>query len=380
MEKQKEEQSKSRFSWLSAAGAFLIAALAVVAAALGNIDKITNYLFPKHPPKLEVRFAGEATAETTLQIFPRWSDFGYSGFSEALPLPLVIRNIGVLPAENVRVNLVFGPSLSITNNSGEVVAPVHVSALLDVTGYEQVRSLEIDRISASQSYDWLDQNLELEFRLRERVGVPMLENDVPVIKPLWIDFTNSKMGELGKFPIEFTVTADGVPDETGVLIVEIDSDVLSTVQSIEAEKTVSFDLGDGKSAPVLDETETSFSRSIKFFAGTADEFGTALRSGEAPLTVDLVEYELTEFVSDSDQWFEFFDEYGLRYVFVDRDKDLTLDEFYSDLGAADVDGDSDWHLMTPSSRTPYIPLNRILNFSEDAGIFTQSGDILFGNK
>lgn len=374
-EDEKGMTSAGRFTRLLAIGSFLLVALATLTGAMGNIEKVSAYLFPKSPPSLEIKFASDASAETVLRIVPTWEDFGYGGFSKSIKLPLVVRNSGEVTAENIKINLVFGPSLSISNNSGEEADPVHVSELLDVTGYEEVRTVAVARLANSKSYEWLDQNLELRFRLRERVGVPMLKKNVPLIQPLWIDFTSSKLGEIGRFPIEYTVSSDGIDDSTGILVVEIDTSVLASVQSFDATKAVAFDLSENKAPPTLDTVEMSASRSVSFFAGNIDELSSSIIAGDDTPLSKLVQYELKEFIADDDQWLDFTDEFGLRYIFVDRAKNLTLDEFYADL---DGSGGHDWHQMKPNSPTPYIPLNRILDFADDGGVFSQTGNLLFG--
>ena len=273
----------------------------------------------------------------------------------------------------------MGSEMCIRDSSDEGVLsdPVLVSDLLNVTGYEEVRSINIKRLASSKSYQWLDKKLELSFRLRERFGLPMFKGNVPVINPLWIDYSDPKINSLGKFPIEYTISFDGIEkEESGLVTVQITPEKISKIIEFNRSTTTNFKLLADRSPPNFGETQSTSTRTISFLKGGNDGLSKYLADDNNAPAPELVQYEVHEFTSMSDQWMEFTDEFGFKYVFVDRNKDSILDEFFSDLGNENL---SDWHLMKPTSTEPYVPLDRILDFSKDRNIIEQVADIIKKN-
>lgn len=368
-----EKSSNSRGKALGLVTAAL-AALAAAAAALGNYEKIYNFVLPPQSAAIQIGFLEKSMVRSTTEMQPTWSDYSMSGYSEPLKLPLAVRNNGGTIAENVAIRFVHSnPFALYVGGDGELTPAGLLSEVASITGAETVTEFNIPRLAPSKVYEVLDENLSISFRLRERVGIPYIYKNVALIAPFWVDFHHGAADQSGSFPIDYVISMDGAEDVSGKLFASIEPETNRQIQSIPKGGSITLELVDDADPPSLDEPETVSERSISFFEGSYNELMELYLDDDSFSRVDGVALSVREFESASDKWIEIVIPEGDLTFLVDRGKNGSLDEVFVGFKFPDR---TEWVLMRPAVTAPFTGIERTVDISMDMDIIDQAAQVL----
>ena len=221
-----------------------------------------------------------------------------------------------------------------------------------ITGYENVQTFNIDRIDPSPIANVFEKDLELQFRFRQNLGIPIVISNLPNILPISLDFVSSYSKSLGEFPIAYVINySESDKPLVGSLIMRLDQskhDLLAK-PNLNSKMT----LIRKNSPPSLPTGKQTNTVDVQFFADGLDGLDQACHN-ENPKMVTIKAFEER---NENDVWTDIGMNNGTEIVLVDRGDDGALDRMFLRFP------DGGWWEFEPSTTTPYIPLSNVLKVS-----------------
>lgn len=310
-------------------------------------------LRPTPEPELSIAFLDQQRPQSSLTVTPNWKNRLGSGFSDALTIPIVLKNSGAAAATHVAVYLVYPPGVfRVEQSTGTSIAPAVLGEVMQVTGYENVEAFNIDRVEVSRIATVFAKDLKLQFRFRQSFGVPMVMSRVPTIVPISIDFGSGYAKSIDEFPILYTISySEDQRPVVGSLVMRLHDSKRDLLQKRDFHATI--DVIKKNSPPALSPGKRTETTDVQFFADGFEGLQAACHNGKPKMQT----FKVFEEHNDNDVWTDIVGQDGEEVILLDQGSDGTLDRvFYRFLSG-------EWWELGPTSTAPYVPLSNVFKVS-----------------
>jgi hypothetical protein len=346
---------------------FIVSIVIVVATAFlaftGLIDasqKTYNYFRVKPEPKLAVVVLDQKRAQSELTINPIWKNRFGSGFSDSIPIVIAVRNSGTAAATNVEVFLVYPPGVfNVRQSTGTTTTPAVLSDVKTMTGYEKVEKFSVGRIDVSPISNIFEKELQLQFRFRQVLAVPVIRAHLPFIVPLHIDFASSDSMKLGEFPITYVVKfSESDKPIAGTIMVRLDRSKDELLKRPDLKAVIDIVKKDS-SQPALTSGKRTDVIDIHFLSDDLDALAPLVSSDCKNAKPNVVVVKAFEERNDSDVWTTFVTAEGEKVIFIDRGDDGVLDQIFMQFR------NGEWWEFAPKGQAAYVALSDIVDPARD---------------
>jgi hypothetical protein len=343
---------------------FLVSAIIVGVLFIGatvefidkGVDAWKRFVQPEKP-NLSIAFLDKQGPQSSLTVSPSWKDHFESGFSEIISIAVGLRNSGTAAATRVHVYLVFPPGVfRVQKSSGEETIPSVLGDLMKLSGSENVESFYIERIDPSPIANAFEKELKVALRFRVTLGIPVMEGDkikVPAMAALSLDISSPYSTAPGEFPVLYAISfSESEKPIVGSLTIRLNQSERGFLERPNFAASMDIFRKDSP-PPSLSPGKRTDAVEMHFLAGGLPALN-AFCDGKAPDTIAAKVYEER---NDKDAWIDIATSDGLHYVYIDRGRDGTLDQFFLPFP------DGEWWEMRPTKPTPYISLANVLDNS-----------------
>jgi len=236
--------------------------------------------------------------------------------------------------------------------------PAVLGDLTPITGYENAETFSLARIDPSPIANVFEKELQLQFRFRQGLGVPIMNNSLPVIVPLHMDFMNTSAKDIGEFPITYVIKfSESDKAIVGTIVLRLDPAKRDVLKKPNFNATMK--LLKKNSPPALAPGKRTEPVDLGFLADGFEGLAQVVSAHCEQVHPRTLKARAFEERNGKDVWTDFVTETGDEFIFVDQGDDGILDRVFLLLRGAD------WLELGPDSDFPYIPLSNIVDASGD---------------